>query len=106
MKPQPNKVQAILTLTLPKGVKDLRRFLGMVQYYQDLWVSCSNMLAPLSSLIGECGHTKVTRANKTKKKPWHWYKVHQKDVMATITKDVVLVNPDYSKDFEIYPVAS
>ena len=32
-KPQPNKVQAILTLTSPKGVKDLQRFLGMVQYY-------------------------------------------------------------------------
>ena len=62
IKPQPNKVQAILALTPPKGVKDLHRFLGMVQYYRDLWARCSKMLAPLTSLVGECGHTKVTKA--------------------------------------------
>ena len=33
IKPQPKKVQAILALTPPRQVKDLRRFLGMVQYY-------------------------------------------------------------------------
>ena len=33
IKPQKNKVQAILTLLLPKGVKQLRAFLRMVQYY-------------------------------------------------------------------------
>ena len=33
VKPQQNKVQAILALNLPNNVKELRRFLGMVQYY-------------------------------------------------------------------------
>ncbi len=33
MKPQPKKVQSMLALTPSKNVKDLRRFLGMVQYY-------------------------------------------------------------------------
>ena len=32
-KPKPKKVQAILTLTMPSGVKDLHISLGMVQYY-------------------------------------------------------------------------
>jgi hypothetical protein len=32
IKPQPKKVQAILTLNLPNNVKELRHFLGMVQY--------------------------------------------------------------------------
>jgi hypothetical protein len=32
IKPQPKKVQAILALNLPKIVKELRCFLGMVQY--------------------------------------------------------------------------
>ena len=36
IKPQPKKVQSILALTPPKSVKELRRFLGMVQYYRDL----------------------------------------------------------------------
>jgi hypothetical protein len=67
IKPQPKKVQAILALTPPQNVKQLRRFLGMVQYYRDIWARRSEMLTPLTNLVGECGHTKATRANKTKK---------------------------------------
>ncbi len=69
IKPQQKKVQVILAISLPKNVKDLRKFLDMVQYYRDLWARCSEVLAPLTSLVGECGHTKVTRANKIKKHP-------------------------------------
>ncbi len=67
------------------------------------------MLAPLTSLVGECGQTKSTKAKGTKKVPWHWDKVHQKafnQVKATIAKDVVLAYPDYSKVFKIYTDAS
>ncbi len=71
IKPQSNKVQAILAIKLPTGVKQLRHFLGMVQYYHDLWARRSNMLAPLTSLVGECSQTKTTRAKGTKKVPWH-----------------------------------
>eukprot|EP00804_Cyclotella_cryptica_P021534 CCRYP_005830-RA/>CCRYP_005830-RA protein AED:0.19 eAED:0.19 QI:0/0/0/1/0/0/2/0/363 len=81
----------------------------MVQYYRDLWARRSEVLAPLTSLVGECGHTKVTRANKTKKCPWYWDTVHQKafdDVKTSIAKDVVLAYPNYSREFEIYTDAS
>jgi hypothetical protein len=71
IKPQGNKVQAILGINPPTGVKQLRHFLGMVQYYHDLCARRSNMLAPLTSLVGECGQTKTTRAKGTKKVPWH-----------------------------------
>ncbi len=39
IKPQSNKVQAIRVIQPPKRVKQLRlrHFLGMVQYYRDLW---------------------------------------------------------------------
>jgi hypothetical protein len=69
----------------------------------------SDMLTPLTSLVGECGQTKSTRAKGTKKVPWHWDKVHQRafdHVKATIAKDVVLAYQDYSKVFEIYTDAS
>ena len=67
------------------------------------------MLAPLTSLVGECCHTKVTRAKKTQKKAWHWDEVHQiafDNAKATIARDVVLDYPDYLKEFEIYSDAS
>eukprot|EP00804_Cyclotella_cryptica_P026180 CCRYP_009767-RA/>CCRYP_009767-RA protein AED:0.33 eAED:0.33 QI:0/0/0/1/0/0/3/0/304 len=105
IKPQPNKVQVILAITPPKQVKDLRRFLCMVQYYKDLRARRSEILAPLTSLIGECDHTKITKAKKTKKKPWYWDEVHQiafDNMKATIAEDAVLAYPDFSKEFEIY----
>jgi hypothetical protein len=67
IKPQGNKVQAILAIKLPTGVKQLRHFLGMVQHYRDLWARRSDMLAPLTSLVGECSQIKSTRAKGTKK---------------------------------------
>jgi hypothetical protein len=67
IKPQPKKVQAILVLKLPNNVKELQRFLGMVQYYRDMWQKHSGMLAPLTNLVGECGETKTTKKNKPKR---------------------------------------
>ncbi len=109
IKPQSNKVQAILAIKPPTNVKELRHFLGMVQYYHDYWARWSKMLAPLTSLVGECSQTKVTRAKRTQKVPWHWDEVHQRafnQEKATIAREVVLAYPDYSKVFEIYTEAS
>eukprot|EP00804_Cyclotella_cryptica_P013956 CCRYP_002458-RA/>CCRYP_002458-RA protein AED:0.31 eAED:0.57 QI:0/0/0/1/0/0/4/0/443 len=67
------------------------------------------MLAPLTSSVQECGRTKVTKAKKTKKRPWYWDEAHQiafDNVNAAITKDVVLAYPDFSNEFEIYTDAS
>ncbi len=93
IKPQPKKVQAILVLNPPSNVKELWQFLGMVQYYRDMWQKRSEMLAPLTDLVGECRETKTTKKNKTKMKPWRWESMHQQafdNVKATITKEVVL----------------
>jgi hypothetical protein len=106
---QSNKVHAILAIQLPTNVKQLRHFLGMVQYYRDLWARWSKILAPLTSLVGECGQTKCTRAKGTKKVLWHLDEIHQRAFdlkKATITRNAVLAYPDYSKVFEIYTDAS
>jgi hypothetical protein len=58
-------------------VKELWHILGMVQYYRDMWTKRSEMLTPLSDLVGECRETKTTRKNKVKKKPWHWGSIYQ-----------------------------
>ena len=55
----------------------MRTFLGMVQYYQDKWKSRSEMLAPLTDLVGECGQTKDTKAKGTKQALWNWDENHQ-----------------------------
>ena len=109
IKPQPKKIAAILAISPPTNVKELRRFLGMVQYYRDMWTRRSEMLTPLTDLVGECGQTKVTKAKGTKKASWHWDETHQQAfdlVKTTISRDVILAYPDYSEKFEIYADAS
>ncbi len=65
------------------------------------------MLAPLSDLMGECGETKTTKKNKTKKNPWQWDLIHQKafdDVKAAIAKEVVLgrsANSVFSRNLSV-----
>jgi hypothetical protein len=109
VKPQKKKIQAILALNPPNNIKELWQFLGMVQYYRDMWAKHSEMLAPLTDVVGACGEKKTTKKNKTKKLPWRWDPIHQQafdNVKATITKDVVLAYPDFTKPFEIYTNAS
>jgi hypothetical protein len=109
IQPQTKKIEAILAIDPPTNVKELRRFLGMVQYYRDMWMRRSKMLAPLTDLVGECGQTKATKAKGTKKAPWHWDEIHQQAfdlVKTTIARDVVLTYPDYSEKLEIYTDAS
>jgi hypothetical protein len=62
------------------------------------------MLTTLTLLFGECSQTKVTKAKGTNKVPWHWDKILQRainHIKATITKEVVLAYPNYSKVFKI-----
>ena len=109
IKPQMDKVRAILAIERPTSVKTLRSFLGIVQYYRDLWEKRSEMLAPLTDLVAECGVTKSTKEKGTKKKPFYWNETHQKafdDVKRIIARDVILAYPDYSEEFEIYTDAS
>ena len=57
----------------------------------------SEMIAPLTDLVGECGQTKVTKAKGTKKASWHWDIIHQQAfglVKTTIARDVVLAYPE------------
>ncbi len=49
IRPQRKKVQAILTLTPPLNVKQLRMFLGMVQYYRDI-LAYGEHVIPIGSL--------------------------------------------------------
>ena len=61
IKPTPGKVKPILDLAPPTNVRGVRRVLGIIQYYRDLWNKRSHILAPLTSLVGECGKNKNSK---------------------------------------------
>ena len=62
IKPQPKKVQAILDMQHPTTKTEVRHFLGMVQYYRDLWPRRSEICAPL---------TELTRGSKKGSVEWN-----------------------------------
>ena len=50
IKPQVQKVSAILNVEEPKNVKQLRSFISLINYYRDFIPQRSHVLAPLTSL--------------------------------------------------------
>ena len=104
--PQESKVAAILALKPPRTVKELRRCLGIIQYYRDLWSKRTELLAPLTDLVGECGTTKKSAKKKPK---FHWDEIHQvafEEIKKIIARDVILAYPQFGEEFVIYTDAS
>ena len=53
IQPVKKKVEAILKIDTPKTRKELRSFIGVVNYYRDMWVRRSHVLAPLAALTSK-----------------------------------------------------
>ena len=47
--PIPKKVESIQALEVPKTCKQLRQFIGMINFYRNMWQKRSELLAPLTS---------------------------------------------------------
>ena len=96
IKPVPKKIEAVQKIAEPKTKKELRSFIGVVNYYRDMWVRRSHVLAPLAALT-----------SKTAK--WKWTEVHSqafKDMKNIIAREVMLAYPNFDKPFEIHTDAS
>ena len=50
IQPLQKKVHAIQNIAPPKKLKELCSFLGMVNYYRDMWIHRSDILTPLTHL--------------------------------------------------------
>ena len=90
IKPRKKKVDAIICMERLQNRTQLRSFLGMVNYYHDMWPQQTHILVPLSELTG--------------KKKFHWGKEQDKafkQMKALIAMDALLAYPGHNKLFEI-----
>ena len=84
IKPVTKKVEAINKLTPPTKKKELRKFIGMINYYRDIWPQRSHILAPLTALTSA-------------KVPWKWTEEHQNafdEMKQVISRETLLAYPN------------
>ena len=89
-------VEAFLNIAPPTTRKELRRFIGLINYYCNMWIHCSDTLAPLTALT-------------SRNVPWRWTEVEQKafDAMKRIINRKTLSSyPDFTAPFDIHTDAS
>jgi hypothetical protein len=94
--PQPKKVEAILKLIPPKTKRHLRHFLGMINYYRDMWQKRSHMLAPPTGLVSPLVKYK-------------WGEEQQKtfdEITQKVSQETLLAFPYFEKEFHVYTDAS
>ena len=96
IQPLTSKVEAIARIAPPKNKRELRRFIGIVNYYRDMWIRRSHVLAPLAKLT-------------SKDAKWVWSELENRSfqkMKAIIAKETLLAYPDFNKQFEIHTDAS
>ena len=95
IKPWKKKVRAIIDMKRPTNLKQLRAFIGLVNYYRDMWPKRSHTLAPLTELTGARHFTWTDRHTAAFNR-----------MKAIVAADVLLTYPDHNCPFEIETDAS
>ena len=95
--PIPNKVEEIQALAVPKTRKKLRQFIGMINFYRDMWQKRSELLAPLTALT-----SKNFKYDWKKRAPKGFFDA----IKRAIGREVLLGYPDFNAPFEIHTDAS
>ena len=53
LKPWGKKIQGIQSLATPTNVREIRRFVGLVNFYRTMWPRRAHLLAPLTAITGK-----------------------------------------------------
>jgi hypothetical protein len=92
----PNQVEAIQTLSLPRSVKEVQAFLGKINFLRRFVSNFAELVKHITIML--------KKGNKVK-----WTVEPRKSfdqIKKALTEAPVLISPDYSKDFLIFSFAS
>ena len=95
LKPWKKKIDAILKMDCPRNAKQLKSFLGSVNFYRDMWPSRAHILKPLTDLTGKTTFDWTAEATKAFEK-----------MKAILAMDVLTAYPDHNKPFHIFTDSS
>ena len=97
LRPQPSKIKAIINMKIPKTVKELRGFVGLVNFYRELWRKRAHCMTPLTQLMSK------------KKRRVAWSKeadIAFKNIKKICAEAILLFYPDYNEPFIIFTDSS
>lgn len=97
LRPNPDRVEAIVNFERPNSLRSLRRFLGMCNYYRRFISNYSEIVRPLTDLL------------KDKPKSVRWNDMAEASfikIKELLISAPILTNPDFNKPFAIHCDAS
>jgi len=92
LKPNPAKVAALETIKAPENVRDIRIFLGMINYYRSFIPDCAKLAVPLNKLL-------------SKGQRFEWTSKHQysfEELKRRLANDCLRNHFDSSKECDLY----
>ena len=96
LRPNPDRVRALLNYPTPTNLRQLRGFLGIVNWYERFIKHCADLKVPLLKLL-------------RKKQRWLWENQQREafeELKNALTTTPVLTRPDFSKPFYVQCDAS
>ncbi len=96
IRPDPRNVEKIKNAEVPKNTTELRRFLGMAQYYRQYINGYVDVVGPLYDMLKEDG-------------PAVWGQAQQEafDIIKNkLATEPIRAHPDFNKPFKLYTDAS
>jgi RNase H-like domain found in reverse transcriptase/Integrase zinc binding domain/Reverse transcriptase (RNA-dependent DNA polymerase)/Integrase core domain len=97
LKPNSEKVSAILNIPIPKNLRDTRGVIGMAGWYRRFIPNHSTLMAPITDLT------------KNPNKKFVWTEEANKALLklkSLLTAEPILTMPDYGKEFTLFTDAS
>ena len=79
-------------MTPPKNTKQVQAFIGVINYFRNMWPKRSHILHPLTKLTSP-------------KAKFKWTEVEQKsfdEIKCTFAHNTLLAYPDFNKHFDIH----
>lgn len=101
LQPNPERIAPILTYLRPKTIREVRRLVGLVNWYRRFIPNAAELLAPLTNIIRDEG------PNSQKKIEWTVAAELALDrIKEILSSEPIIVMADFNLPFKIYTDAS
>jgi hypothetical protein len=100
LKPWKKKIDSVLQMQPPTNLKQFCGFIGMVNYYRDIWPHRSHILSPLTAKTG-------APKKGVKASPFKWTPEMQhafEEMKALMAVEVLCAYPDHKKPLKYTPM--